>query len=207
MAISQFLHPSLLASFAVSASTGRDVQRETKTGPRHKSISMRLVILTGASGSGKTAIAEAIATELQSLVEVLHFDRIGVPPVEEMLAGWGSGEAWQRASIVECLARISNMRALDRPVLFEGQMRLAFIQEGLSSAGLAGAQIILVDCDDATRKHRLTNERHQPELANTEMMNWAAYLRREAKEIGCVVLDTTGVPLMSSVRKVSRYLE
>ena len=98
-------------------------------------ISMRLVILTGASGSGKTAIAEAIATELQSLVEVLHFDRIGVPPVEDMLAGWGAGEAWQRACIVEWLNRISAMRYLDRPVLFEGQMRLAFIEEGCSRQG------------------------------------------------------------------------
>ena len=40
---------------------------------------MQLVVLTGASGSGKTTIAGAIKTGWPSLVEVLHFDQIGVP--------------------------------------------------------------------------------------------------------------------------------
>jgi ATP-dependent Clp protease ATP-binding subunit ClpA len=58
---------------------------------------MRQVVLTGASGSGKTAIAEAIRIGHPDLAEVLHFDSIGVPSLEVMVAGWGSGEAWQRA--------------------------------------------------------------------------------------------------------------
>ena len=36
---------------------------------------MRLVILTGASGSGKTAIAEAISKGHPDLAEVFYFDR------------------------------------------------------------------------------------------------------------------------------------
>ena len=120
---------------------------------------MRLVILTGASGSGKTVIAEAIAAERPSVAEVLHFDRIGVPPTEEMLARWGSLEAWQLAMTIEWMARIAAKWELGRPVLLEGQMRLAFVQEGLSSVGLMGARIILVDCDDTTRAHRLITER------------------------------------------------
>ena len=47
---------------------------------------MRLVILIGASGSGKTTIARAIEHRYPDEVEVLYFDRIGVPPVEEMIA-------------------------------------------------------------------------------------------------------------------------
>jgi len=56
---------------------------------------MAFVILIGASGAGKTAIARSIA-ECDADVSVFHFDRIGVPSVEEMVAEWGSGEAWQR---------------------------------------------------------------------------------------------------------------
>ena len=168
---------------------------------------MRLVILTGASGSGKTAIAQAIASERVPVAEILRFDSIGVPPAEAMVAGWGSPEGWQRAKVFEWITRISAMRELDRPVLFEGQMRLAFLREALASAGILAARIVLVDCDDATRTHRLTWERRQPELANPTMMSWAAHLRREAQEIDCEILDTTGVSLKSSVDQVRRYLE
>ena len=105
---------------------------------------------------------------------------------------------------IEWMARISAMPELDRSVLFEGQMRLAFLREGLSSVGLAGARIILVDCDDITRAHRLIMKRGQPELADATMMRWAAYLRKEAQEANCEVLDTTSVSLKSSVDKSAR---
>lgn len=167
---------------------------------------MRLVILIGASGSGKTAIAEAIAVEYPGLVEVLHFDRIGVPSPEEMTAGWGSGEAWQRATTLGWIARIATMRNQDRPVLFEGQTRLASVREGLLAAGISDAQVILVDCDDATRTRRLTESRRQPDLANPEMMNWAAFLRRDAQEAGCDVLDTSHLSLADGVEYVRAQL-
>jgi len=109
---------------------------------------MQLVILTGASGSGKTAIAEAIRTRRPDLAEVLHFDSIGVPSHEERLA-WGSDGAWQRAMTLNWMDRIAAMRGGHRPVLFEGQMRLAFVREGLLAAGIADARVILVDCDAA----------------------------------------------------------
>jgi hypothetical protein len=98
---------------------------------------MRLVILTRASGSGKTAIAEAIAAERPSLAEVLHFDRIGMPSTEEMLAGWGTLEAWQLAMIIEWMSRIAAKREFCRPVLFEGQMRLAAKCEVLDTTAVS----------------------------------------------------------------------
>lgn len=166
---------------------------------------MRLIILTGASGSGKTAIAGAITTGRPDLAEVLHFDSIGVPSAE-VRQTWGPDGAWQRAMTSSWMNRIAAMRDTHRPVLFEGQMRLAFVWEGLRAAGIAEARVILVDCDDATRTRRLVTERRQPELANPEMMNWAAYLRREAKEAGCEVLDTSEVSLEHSVAQICAYL-
>src|SRR5262245_59423651 len=144
---------------------------------------MRLVILTGASGSGKTAIAGTIRTTRPDLAEVLHFDSIGVPSPEKRLA-WGPEGAWQRAMTLNWMARIATMRSGPHPVLLEGQMRLAFVREGLRAAGIAEARVILVDCDDATRTRRLVIDRAQPELATARMMIWAAFLRREAEEGG-----------------------
>jgi predicted ATPase len=63
-----------------------------------EALARRLVILTGASGAGKTTIANAIEGRRPKMADVNYFDRIGVPTPEAMIAGWGSGEAWQRAA-------------------------------------------------------------------------------------------------------------
>jgi adenylate kinase family enzyme len=167
---------------------------------------MQLVVLTGASGSGKTTIAGAIKTGWAGLVEVLHFDQIGVPSSEAMVSGWGSGEAWQRAMTLEWMTRIADKGDPGGAVLFEGQTRLAFLREALDSAGLANAHVILVDCDDATRARRLTLARRQPDLVNQKMMDWAGFLRREAHEAGYEVLDTATVPLVACVELVRERL-
>jgi hypothetical protein len=166
---------------------------------------MGLVILTGASGSGKTTIAERIEQQYPEQVRVLRFDSIGVPSPEERIARWGSGGGWQRAMTIEWLDRIARERyAL--PVLFEGQMRLAFITEGLATAGIAEARIVLVHCDDTTRTHRLCNERNQPDLANPDMMNWAKFLRGEAEAGGFELLDTSKISIEDSVEYVCERL-
>jgi len=167
---------------------------------------MPLVILTGASGSGKTAIAETIETRRPGFADVFCFDQIGVPSLEAMATEYGSGEAWQRAKTLEWMVRIASLRALDRPVLFEGQMRLAFVREGLLSAGIADARVVLVDCDDETRTHRLLTHRNQPELANPSTMSWAAFLRREAQAAGYAVLDTSKISLEAGVEHVCLLL-
>ena len=151
---------------------------------------MRLAILTGASGSGKTTIAEAIRVERADLIDVLHVDRIGVPSVEAMTAGWGSPDAWQRAMTLDWMRRIAAMGSAAGPVLLEGQMRLAFLQEALRAAGIADARIVLVDRDEATRTRRLAVSRGQSELASPDIMACAALLRREAQAAGCAILDT-----------------
>jgi hypothetical protein len=128
-----------------------------------------------------------------------------VPSLEEMTAGWGSGEAWQRTMTLAWIARIANSNST-LPVLFEGQMRLAFIREGLEAAGVAEARVVLIDCDDETRTHRLLTGRKQPELANPTMMNWASFLRREAREGGHEVLDTSNLSLEAAVQHICALL-
>jgi RNase adaptor protein for sRNA GlmZ degradation len=170
---------------------------------------MALVIMSGASGSGKTAIAKTIEEEHPSIT-VFRFDTIGVPSAEVM-ATFGSdhqpGGAWQRAMTFKWLERIAPMLAEGKTVLFEGQMRLAFIHEALTDSKIENARVLCVECDDATRTRRLNNDRLQPELANESMMVWGRYLHQEALEAGDEILDTTKLTLSESVRYVLSILE
>ena len=153
------------------------------------------VVLTGASGSGKTTIAHNIESEHPEIT-VFRFDTIGVPSAEVM-ATYGTGHqlggAWLRAMTLEWFGKIAEVLASGRPVLFEGQMRIAFVLEALQVHGIEHARIICVECDDSTRTDRLTNGRLQPELANESMMGWSRYLHQEAIDAGYEVFDTTGI--------------
>jgi hypothetical protein len=169
-------------------------------------VAWRLVVLVGASGAGKTTIANAIANQRPKVADVFFFDRIGVPNPEAMIAEWGSGEAWQRAMTLEWMTRFANPRDRRTPVLFEGQTRFAYVEEGLRLAGIDDARIVLIDCDDRVRSSRLHGERGQPDLANPRMMNWAGYLRCEARAGGYDILDTSALTLDQSVDRVRAYL-
>jgi chloramphenicol 3-O-phosphotransferase len=167
-----------------------------------------LLILTGASGSGKTSLAQAVRTALP-ICEVRFFDSIGVPSAEIMAtyAGdYGPGGGWQRAKTMEWMQRIAPLLNSGKMVLFEGQMRIAFIEEAIAAARITTARIILVDCSDSVRTGRLTHDRQQPDLANENMMGWARFLREEAKRGGYEILDTGSVPFSSSVDQLMAYL-
>ncbi|MCJ9694900.1 AAA family ATPase [Rhizobium sp. PRIMUS64] len=167
---------------------------------------MPLVILTGASGAGKTTIAEAIERLHSQEIDVFYKDRIGVPPVQEMIDEFGSVEGWQRAATLEWMARLSPLVTQGRSVLFEGQSRFAFLVEAAERAGIVSYACILIDCDDETRTRRLSIDRGQPDLASVDMMNWARFLRNEASEYGCEILDTSNLTLEQGVEHVLRVL-
>jgi predicted kinase len=170
---------------------------------------MALVIMTGASGSGKTAIAKTIEGSHPSIT-VLRFDTIGVPSAEVM-ATFGSGHmpggAWQRAMTFKWLERIAPMLEEGKTVLFEGQMRIAFIREALTAFRIENTRVVCVECDESTRTRRLTYDRQQPELANENMTGWSRYLHQEALDAGYEILDTTTLSLADSVRYVLSIFE
>jgi shikimate kinase len=165
-----------------------------------------VVILIGASGSGKTAIASAIRSRHPEEFNIFHFDHVGVPATERMVADYGSGEGWQRAKTIEWMKILAEAAELPRPVLFEGQTRLSFLAEGAASVGGLRYAPILVDCDDETRISRLSIGRKRPDLANATMINWAKWLRRDAIERRCEILDTSRRPLEEGVSYVVERL-
>jgi hypothetical protein len=168
-----------------------------------------LVVLTGASGSGKSAIALELERTHPEYA-VFRFDTIGVPSAEVMATfgtGHQPGGAWQRAVTLQWFERIAPILRTGRSVLFEGQMRIAFITEALAINGITHARIVLVDCDDGTRDDRLIRYRRQPELANENMRGWSRYLHNEALESGVELLDSGSRTLSDCVSHIVDHLK
>ena len=123
-----------------------------------------------------------------------------------MIRQHGSGEAWQRAKTIEWMRKLASKTQTGLPMLFEGQTRFSFLADGAIAAGGLVYDPILVDCDDHRRSDRLRFERKQPELDNEDMTNWARYLRRQARDSGHLVLDTSALSLPESVDRVMARL-
>jgi hypothetical protein len=121
--------------------------------------------------------------------------------------GHQPGGAWQRIMIFKWLAKIAPMLSEGKTVLFEGQMRIAFIREALAASKIENARVVCVECDDSTRARRLTHDRLQPELASESMAGWSRYLHQESLEAGYEFLDTTNLSLLDSVRHVLSIFE
>ncbi|MBV9181206.1 MAG: AAA family ATPase [Acidobacteria bacterium] len=169
------------------------------------------VVLTGASGAGKTTIARSMGDLGLPNCEVHFFDSIGVPSVERMYRDYGPGQepggTWQRTMTLEWMRRIRTILDRGTSVVFEGQMRIAFVKEALAENQIRSAHLFLLDCDDTTRRERLQMERAQADLANREMMNWARYLREEAYAADIRVLDTGRLTVAECVSVIVECLD
>ena len=136
----------------------------------------------------------------------LYYDSSCSPSFEKMVADYGSMEGYQKALTLEWIKRIKLTYAPETPVLFAGQSKISFIRAALEELGMTDAQIVLVDCDDESRKRRLTDDRKQPDLANDQMMNWAEFLRREKQRAGVMILDTSHQSVEESVAAIKAIL-
>jgi hypothetical protein len=119
---------------------------------------------------------------------------------------YGPGGGWQRAMTMNWMQRIASLLNSGKMVLFEGQMRIAFIKEAIAAAGIRNARIVLINCGDSVRAARLTHDRQQPDLATENMMSWGRFVREEAKQGGYEILDTGSIPFSSCVDQLIAYL-
>ena len=154
-----------------------------------------ILVITGASGSGKTALVEALETVPLPGVTFHHFDSLGVPSREEMIAGFGSPDAWQVARTHEWITRLTSQAGQPTLAVLEGQVRPAVVMEAYRTNQVRHGRVLLLDCSPEVRTYRITALRGQPQLATADMLAWAAYLRGQADALHIPTLDTTALSL------------
>jgi hypothetical protein len=166
-----------------------------------------ILVVTGSSGAGKTAIVTALAARDIPGVRCFHFDSIGVPSPEAMEREHGSGERWQAWATGEWLARLDELPQEVRVAVLDGQTRPQFVFDAAGRAPSRRTHIVLFDCAAEVRDARLRGPRAQPELATERMDHWAAYLRGQADAFGIPVIDTSALTLVEASDHLERVVQ
>jgi energy-coupling factor transporter ATP-binding protein EcfA2 len=165
-----------------------------------------ILVLTGASGAGKTTLVAGLRALGVPGVGCYHFDSVGVPSPEEMERDFGGGEQWQAAVTAQWIERLMRNDDDVRVAVLDGQTRPGVVRGHLERLGARRWQVVLADCGHAERNARLRGARAQPELANPDMDCWAAYLRGQANALGLHVVDTSR-PLAATVAELAALAE
>ena len=121
-----------------------------------------LYIITGASGSGKTACLPYLKEQLRTY-EVVDFDDIGVPE--------NADKIWRQESTEKWLQRYLSQ---NKPMVICGQMVTGEIISCPSFTKLDGVRILLLVCSDLERIARL--KKRGTYGANQDTLNWSAWL-------------------------------
>ena len=154
-----------------------------------------ILVVTGASGSGKTAAVHTLDARALPGVRCYYFDTIGVPSREEMERDFGGGENWQALTTERWLERLAADPDRAEVYVLDGQTRPSFVSWAAGRIAVEIVHIVLLDCAPSVRNRRLIELRRQPELANPDMDCWAAYLRGQADALDLPVIDTTSLEI------------
>lgn len=139
-----------------------------------------VVVLTGASGAGKTTLITLLERRAVDGIATFDCDAFELPvPVRKAPDVHAATlEHW-----------IRRLRDVDVAVLAT-QIRPVVARDVLARCGVDRSLVVLVDCDADERNARLRGPRAQPELANLDMDAWARHLRDQAETIGVPILST-----------------
>jgi uridine kinase len=142
-----------------------------------------IILITGASGSGKTTILKAIELLLpENQISVNYFDDIGVPSVDIMIAEYGSCEKWQEEMTHKWMEKLTQIT--DKEFIFlEGSFNPEFAKNY--------SHLFCIHADREIREMRLITQRNQPELASQDMEDFAQMLKNNTLKMGGIVVDSS----------------
>src|ERR1043166_5371928 len=155
---------------------------------------LAILVVTGASGVGKTAAVQRLEARQRPNIRCFYFDRIGVPSNEIMEKDFGGGEGWQAYATRHWISRLA-IDDLHRYVsVLDGQTRPSFVRAAVADVGSVYSRIVLLECSPKVRGSRVF-KRGQPELATLQMEAWSVYLRRQADAFGLPIIDTSALTI------------
>ena len=163
-------------------------------------MSTVIVVVTGASGAGKTATVQALEARALPGLRCFYFDSIGVPTGDAMVRDYGGAEQWQAWATNQWLTRLAGLGEGVRVAVLDAQTRPSNVFAAAGAGKSWRAHVVLLDCSAGVRAARLRGPRGQPELVTDRMDNWAAYLRGQADALGLPVIDTSTLTIEEAAR-------
>jgi len=153
-----------------------------------------ILVLTGASGAGKTTLALKLEELAIPGVEAINCDRVKIEARET------AGSTDQQVDKLRYwISHLSQPETSTELAVLDTQIRPHRALEVLNQSAIVNSQIVLVDCEPLKRNERLHVDRGQPELANPQMDCWAAYLRGQADALNLSIIDTSNDPIDKSL--------
>jgi dephospho-CoA kinase len=159
-----------------------------------------ILLLTGASGAGKTTLTLRLGEQSIPGVECINCDRVKVE-VPETADPSDLQAAILRHWISE-LSREGREGRRSELAVLDTQIRPHRAIEVLNQTGIHHREIVLVDCDPVKRNARLRGARMQPELASAQMDCWGAYLRGQADALNLPIIDTSEDSIEKSLERL-----
>jgi len=166
-----------------------------------------ILVVTGASGSGKTATVRALEARALRGVRCYYFDAVGVPSAEAMCRDLNGPERWQAATTQEWIDRLAGDPDGAEVYILDGQTRPSFVHAAAARIRTALVRVVLLDCASPVRHARLTGPRGQPDLSSSRMDCWAAYLRGQADALNLPVIDTTALEIDAAADALVVHVE
>ena len=170
-------------------------------------MSLSIVVVTGASGAGKTAAVAALEKRALPGVACFYFDSIGIPTLEVMEQEHGGAERWQADTTNAWLTRLAALGDGVRIAILDGQTRPSTVLAAPGAGTTWHPQVVLFDCSPEVRAARLHGPRGQPELGTARMDSWAAYLRGQADALGLPIVDTTALTIDETAQRLEAIVQ
>ena len=105
-----------------------------------------ILVLTGASGAGKTSLLRELRAMRIPGVGCHELDSMEIPSAEEMIERWGGTMEWQNVATHHWIDRLLRNEEGHEVAVLDGQTRPSEVRAAFDGLGVRVGRVALVDC-------------------------------------------------------------